>query len=171
METSKLINLKPMNLNTLNLGGESMLKSANKVISIILMIISIVYIIASFRLPNYPYIPVDSDAVPITLGFILLFLSILLFFSKDNHDKDQKIPKDDIKAILTVLAFLLAYIFLLEILGFLLSTALFLFINSLYLGHKKWISNLIVSIAIPLSIYLLFTRFLEIVLPKGILPF
>lgn len=147
-----------------------MLRSANKIIALILMVISIVYIIASIRLPDYPYIPVDSDAVPIALGVLLFILSIFLFFQKDNHDK-EKIPKADVVAILTVVGFLLVYIMLLEFLGFLLTTALFLFINTWYMGYRKWVSNLIVSISIPLFIYIVFTEFLEIILPRGILPF
>lgn len=147
-----------------------MLKSANKVIAIFLIALAIMYIIAAIRLPNYPYIPVDSEAVPITLGIILIILSIFLFFQKDNHDK-KKLPKKDVTAILTVVGLILAYIMLLEFLGFFLSTALFLFVNTWIMGYRKWLSNLITSIAIPLFIYLLFTQFLDIVLPRGILPF
>ena len=71
-----------------------MFKSANKKIAVFLAISAFSYIIASIRLPAYPYVPVDSDAVPISLGFILLILSILLFFVKDNHQKGQKTPEE-----------------------------------------------------------------------------
>lgn len=148
-----------------------MLNSKNKKISIILIIIAVVYLLASFRLPDYPYVPVDSDMVPKTLGFILLFLSILLFFVKDDAEKKQSIPKSEIKVILTVLAFVLIYILLFEIIGFVITTALFILITSWFLGYKGWVSNIIVSISIPLVIYLLFTQFLKVQLPAGILPF
>jgi putative tricarboxylic transport membrane protein len=148
-----------------------MLNSSNKKISLILVLVSIAYLVASFRLPSYPYVPIDSDAVPITLGFILLFLSILLFFVKDNHTKETKLPKGEIKVILTVLAFLLIYIMFFDGLGFVVATTLFIFFNSWFLGYKRWVSNLIVSVSIPLFIYLLFSQFLRIQLPQGILPF
>ncbi|WP_243297831.1 tripartite tricarboxylate transporter TctB family protein [Bacillus litorisediminis] len=148
-----------------------MLNSANRTISLILGIIAIGYLVLSFRLPAYPYVPVDSDVVPITLSLILLFLSFVLFFQKDNHKRDTKLPNGEVKVILTVMGFVLVYIILLEMLGFFLTTALFIFINSWYLGYKKWLSNVIVSLSVPLFIYLLFNAFLQIQLPKGILPF
>ncbi|MFT4415438.1 tripartite tricarboxylate transporter TctB family protein [Fredinandcohnia humi] len=149
-----------------------MLNTVNKKISLILAIVSICYLVLSFRLPAYPYVPVDSDAVPITLGFILLLLSIFLYFQKDNHSEGKsKIPTSEKKVILTVLGFVLLFVILLEPLGFILTTTLFLYVNSWFLGYKKWISNLIVSLAIPFVIYFLFSSFLQIQLPKGILPF
>ncbi|MCH1626829.1 tripartite tricarboxylate transporter TctB family protein [Fredinandcohnia quinoae] len=149
-----------------------MLDSLNKKISIFLMVISIGYLVLSYRLPSYPYVPVDSDAVPITLGFILLILSILLFFQKDEkNEEENKLPKGEIKVLLTVLFLVLLFIILLEFLGFIISTALFLYFCSWFLGYKKWLSNVIVSLSIPLFIYFLFTSFLKIQLPQGILPF
>ncbi|MEH7235598.1 tripartite tricarboxylate transporter TctB family protein [Bacillus sp. JJ1562] len=149
-----------------------MLNTVNKKISLVLTLVSIGYLVLAFSLPAYPYVPVDSDAVPITLGFILLFLAILLYFQKDNHTQDKtKIPNSEKKVILTVLGFVLLFIILLEFLGFILTTAIFIFGNSWFLGYKKWKSNLIVSLAIPLAIYFLFSKFLQIALPQGILPF
>ncbi|THE12655.1 tripartite tricarboxylate transporter TctB family protein [Bacillus timonensis] len=149
-----------------------MLNTVNKKISLILAFVSIGYLVLAFRLPAYPYVPVDSDAVPITLGFILLLLSILLFFQKDNHSQGKtKIPTGEKKVILTVLGFVLLFIILLEFLGFIITTAIFIFGNTWFLGYKKWKSNLIVSLAIPLAIYFLFSKFLQISLPQGILPF
>lgn len=149
-----------------------MLNTLNKKMSFVLMMITIVYLIASFRLPAYAYVPVDSDAVPITLGFILLALSIALFFSKDKEDGEQKtIPRGEIIVILAVLGFVLLYIFLFEIIGFILATAFFIFFCSRFLGFKQWVTNTIVSLAIPLFIYFLFSSFLQIQLPSGILPF
>ncbi|WP_257348660.1 tripartite tricarboxylate transporter TctB family protein [Pseudalkalibacillus decolorationis] len=149
-----------------------MLNTLNKKMSLFLMIVSIVYLIASFRLPAYTYVPVDADVVPISLGFILLTLSIALFFSKEEGTGQQKaIPKKEVMVILAVLGFVLLYIFLLEILGFIVATALFIFFCSWFLGYKKFITNVIVALAIPLFIYLLFSNFLKITLPEGMLPF
>ncbi|WP_346207134.1 tripartite tricarboxylate transporter TctB family protein [Caldifermentibacillus hisashii] len=149
-----------------------MLNTVNKKISLILAILSMGYLVLAFLLPDYPYVPVDSDAVPITLGFILLFLSIFLFFEKDNHSQKQaKIPKGEKLVLLTVLGFIILFIIFLEILGFIITTAVFIYVNSWFLGYKKWRSNLIVSLAIPIVIYFLFSSFLQIQLPRGVLPF
>jgi len=134
------------------------------------MAISIIYLILSFQLPSFAYVPVDSDVVPIALGFILLVLSIALFFIKDTG-KMPKILKEDLVVMLVILGFILFYIIFLEILGFIIVTALFLFFCSWYLGYKHFLSNGIVAVALPLAIYFLFTSFLQIQLPSGVLPF
>ncbi|PAE29033.1 hypothetical protein CHI07_10715 [Paenibacillus sp. 7884-2] len=149
-----------------------MLNTLNKKLALLLAILAACYLLFSFRLPDYPYVPVDSDAVPITLGFILLLLSIFLYFSKDeSKQEERKLPKGETQVILSVLGFVILYVFFFEIIGFVLTTALFIFFNSLFLGFKKWLPNVIVSLALPLSIYFLFDSFLQISLPSGILPF
>jgi len=149
-----------------------MFNTANKKISVLLALLAIGYLVMAFRLPKYPYVPVDADAVPIVLGFLLLLLSGFLYFQKDNHQQGKiRIPKNEKIVILAVLGFVLLFIALLEILGFLLTTVLFLFGNTWFLGYRNWKRNLIVSLAVPLAIYALFDYFLKISLPRGILPF
>jgi putative tricarboxylic transport membrane protein len=147
-----------------------MLNTKNKKVSLVLMVVSIIYLILSFRLPSYAYVPIDSDVIPIALGLILLLLSIALFFIKDTGEK-VKIPMNDLIPILIVLGFILFYILFLELLGFIIVTALFIFFCSWYLGYKKFISNSLVSIVLPVAIYFLFVSFLQIQLPSGVLPF
>lgn len=149
-----------------------MLNTLNKKLAFFLALLSILYLALSFSLPAYPYVPVDSDAVPIVLGFILLFLSFLLYFHKEAQKEEKnRLPKGEMKVLFIVLGFILLYIIVLEIIGFILTSFLFIYFNSRFLGYKKWLTNLIVSLAIPLFIYLLFDIFLQIQLPQGILSF
>ncbi|GAA0591203.1 hypothetical protein GCM10009001_04060 [Virgibacillus siamensis] len=149
-----------------------MFSTTNKKVSFILMLIAVFYLILSFNLPAYAYVPVDSDMVPIGLGFILFALAVALFFTKDQEPNEaDKIPKKELPVVLGVVAFIILYIFLLEIIGFIVMTVLFLFLCSLFLGYRKHIVNGIVSLTMPILIYLLFDSFLQVQLPTGILPF
>lgn len=151
-----------------------MLKSINSRVSLVLLVIVIVYLIFSYQLPSYAYTEVDADVIPKALGWLLVFLAILLFFSKDNETEAQRqkrnIPKKEIGMLLGVGALIFIYIFLLEILGFILVSALFIFFCSLFLGYRSHIVNGIVSIAFSAFIYFVFTSLLQISLPSGILP-
>ncbi|MGX8790302.1 tripartite tricarboxylate transporter TctB family protein [Oceanobacillus oncorhynchi] len=151
-----------------------MLKSINSRVSLVLLVIAIVYLIFSYQLPSYAYTEVDADVIPKALGWLLVFLAILLFFSKDNETEAQRqkrnIPKKEIGMLLGVGALIFIYIFLLEILGFILVSALFIFFCSLFLGYRSHIVNGIVSIAFSSFIYFVFTSLLQISLPSGILP-
>lgn len=150
-----------------------MFGTTNKKVSIFLFLLGVFYLILSFRLPSYAYVPVDSDMVPIGLGFLLLILAGFLYFTKDQEKKEdeERIPRKELPIVLGVIGFIIVYIFLLEIIGFILVTVLFLFFCSMFLGYKKHVINGIVSLAVPILIYLLFDSFLQVQLPTGILPF
>ncbi|MFS0674041.1 tripartite tricarboxylate transporter TctB family protein [Ornithinibacillus sp. 179-J 7C1 HS] len=152
-----------------------MFKTLNQRISLVLLVLAIVYLILSFQLPSFAYSNVDADVVPKGLGFLLVALAIGLFFAKDSETEEQKarrnIPKKDIGILLAVFAFVFLYIFFLEILGFVVTTTLFVFGCSWFLGYKKHITNALVAVLFPLFMYLLFANFLQINLPQGILPF
>ncbi|MBT2218461.1 tripartite tricarboxylate transporter TctB family protein [Virgibacillus dakarensis] len=149
-----------------------MFQTMNKKVSIILILIAIFYLVLSFRLPAYAYVPIDSDIVPIGLGVILLLLSGILYFIKDQEQQENKehIPKSELPVILGVICFIILYIALLEVIGFIIMTVLFLFLCSWFLGYKKHTVNAIVSIILPTLIFLLFDKLLQIQLPMGILP-
>lgn len=150
-----------------------MFRSVNRKVSIVLLALGIFYLVLSFRLPPYEYVPIDSDFVPIGLGFILIGLAIALFFQKDQEkaEHDERIPKKELPIVLGVVGFIILYIFLLEIVGFIIVTVLFLFFCSLFLGYRRHVVNAVVSLAVPILIYLLFDSFLQVHLPTGILPF
>ncbi|WLD94472.1 tripartite tricarboxylate transporter TctB family protein [Alkalihalobacillus sp. AL-G] len=150
-----------------------MFHTVNRKVSIALLLLAIFYLVLSFKLPSYAYVPVDSDLVPIGLGFILIGLSVALFFQKDyeKEEHEERIPRKELPIVLGVVGFIIFYIFLLEIIGFILVTVLFLFFCSLFLGYRKHMINAAVSLAVPILIYILFDSFLKVQLPMGILPF
>jgi hypothetical protein len=60
------------------------------------------------------------------------------------------------------------YVGLLSVLGFLISTPLFLIILIRLLGYEKWVNNLAASIGLTVALYLLFATALGVSLPAGI---
>ncbi|TFJ93262.1 tripartite tricarboxylate transporter TctB family protein [Lentibacillus salicampi] len=153
-----------------------MLKSADRKISVVLIALAIGYLILSYQLPPYEFVPVDSDLMPKALGYLLIALAVGLFFTgKSDADEDKKeestTSKSETPALLAVTAMVLAYILLLEVLGFVIVTVLFVFFCSWFLGYKKFKVNATVSILFPVILYYIFNYLLQIRLPAGILPF
>jgi putative tricarboxylic transport membrane protein len=130
--------------------------------------------VTSYQLPSSQFATVDADVIPKALGWLLFGLSIILFFQKDNETEEQKqrrqIPKKEIGVLLIVALFIFLYIFLLEILGFVIVTMLFIFFCSKFLGYERIKSNIAVSILFPVIMYGVFVYLLQISLPQGILP-
>ncbi|PPA68900.1 tripartite tricarboxylate transporter TctB family protein [Jeotgalibacillus proteolyticus] len=152
-----------------------MLKTMNQRIGLILVILAGSYLLLSYQLPSYPYTSVDADVIPNGLGWLLILLAILLYFSRTKETEAEKqkraIPRKELLVLAAVFAMIFLYIFLFEMIGFIIMTGLFIYFCSWFLGYDKWKTNLIVSILFPLTLYGIFVYALGIVLPRGILPF
>ena len=151
------------------------LKTLNQKISIVLILLSAGYLYMSYNLNEYPYVPVDSDFLPKVLGYLLIVLAVFLFFDKSSETEEEKekrqVPKKEILVLLAVGGMIFLYIFLLEIIGFVLTSVMFIFFCSLFLGYRKHKINAMVAVIFPLVMYLSFNYLLQIRLPQGILPF
>jgi putative tricarboxylic transport membrane protein len=151
------------------------LKTMDRKISVVLFIVALIYLLLSYQLPAFPYTIVDADVLPKGLGFLLLLLSLILFFQNRPETKEQKqkrtLQKQDVVILLSILGTVLVYIFLLEIVGFVINTILFLIVTTRVLGYMKWRTNIIVSVLFTLILYFSFNYLLQIYLPQGFLPF
>ncbi|KYG59775.1 tripartite tricarboxylate transporter TctB family protein [Planococcus maritimus] len=152
-----------------------MLASINRKLGLLLFIVAAVYLYLSFQLPNYEYAPIDADVIPKGLGILLLVLSVFLFFSRvvetDAEKAKRDIPKKELGVIAAVFAMIFVYILLFEAIGFIITTSLFIFFCSWFLGYRAWKTNILVSLLFPIVMYAIFVFALGIVLPRGILPF
>ncbi|WP_227934917.1 tripartite tricarboxylate transporter TctB family protein [Alkalihalobacillus deserti] len=151
-----------------------MFNTTNRKLGSVILVFSILFLVMSYQLPSSQFATVDADAIPKALGWILLGLSIILFIQKDRETEEQRqrrqIPKKEIGVLLIVALLIFLYISLLEILGFVIVTMLFIFVCSKFLGYDSLKSNIVVSILFPVIMYGIFVYLLQISLPKGILP-
>ena len=151
-----------------------MLASINRKLGLLIFIVAAVYLYLSFQLPNYEYAPIDADVIPKGLGILLLVLSVFLFFSRvvetDAEKAKRDIPKKELGVIAAVFAMIFVYILLFEAIGFIITTSLFIFFCSWFLGYRAWKTNILVSLLFPIVMYAIFVFALGIVLPRGILP-
>lgn len=147
----------------------------NRKIAIVLFIFAACYLYFSYQLPEFPYAIVDSDVLPKGLGYVLLVLSIGLFFEKNVETGTKKerrnVKKEDLLLLLTILGIILLYILLLEVIGFVLTTIAFLLVTTRRLGYRNWKVNSLVAVLFSLILYFSFNYLLNIYLPQGILPF
>lgn len=159
----------------------------NQVIAIILFVFSIAYLVVAFQIPDYALPrPVDSDLFPKVLGFLMMILSVGLFFERDQVDEreqlrakeeekveEQKLPfwsRPNVQIVVTVVA-VGAYILLLERAGFVLTTLAFVFGMTWFYGYRRHGVNLAVAGVMGFGFYFILTRGLGVYLPPGLLPF
>ena len=120
---------------------------------------------------SYPEICQNSTASYVR--FLALCLGILSLAQvginyKKNDNSSVEIYKDKRK-FFTLLASLIVYALLISYFGFMLSTALFLPLTMVLMGHKKKITIIYASAGLLLFIQILFVSLLQVPLPEGII--
>ena len=155
------------------LGDEAEMKWLHRICSLLLIGFSGVIIISSLRVG----VGNVQNPGPGFMGFlasVVLFVLALAIFIKDlkNLDKrDGKKPLASRKAVTKpiILAMTLcSYTFLLTTLGFLISTFILMFVMLLLSDPKRWAYHLVIALIIVNVSYLIFYKWLRVILPSGI---
>jgi putative tricarboxylic transport membrane protein len=147
----------------------------------IIALFGIYFIWASNKLPAGPEPAVPGPAAaPGFLGALLLGCGVVLIIrAVINHGKDAAQTADPIETDvvnssaglkpLLAIGLLIASALLLEPLGFMLSTFLFLFAGFVWLGDANWRIALPTAAAASASLWLFFTKLLGVGLPYGLI--
>ena len=148
------------------------MKKVNVILSALLIGFGIFYAYLTANLPdrNLPN-TLGSDFMPWVLVGCLLLLSLLLLIKTVFGDSPEQFdfsisPKEGFGVIfLTVCVF--AYVKFMILIGFVLATPVFLALLMLITGSRKWKEIVMVSIFATFSIYLLFQKIFQVILPRG----
>ncbi len=151
--------------------------TANRILAVLIAVLSLAYLYAAYQIPTFPIPrPIDSDAFPKVLGFVMLGLSVWLFFERPEGQEPAPSLSfgEQVRRWLPVVvtAIVIAiYAATLQSLGFVLSSFLLVAGLTWFYGYRRHFVNMAVALAVPLVLYLVMTRLMTIHLPRGILPF
>lgn len=109
------------------------------------------------------------DFFPKVIAVILFILSAMLFVGSIKNKDKKSIYNPNIKYTFMVIFAFAVYIFLIDRIGYLISTVIFAFVVITILKSKSKILNIIFAIAFPIALYLLFTYAFKVSLPTGLL--
>jgi hypothetical protein len=145
---------------------------------IILLFVSIAIFISSGYIPRMVVTTLGPDFMPklIATGMAGLSCLLIVFGYKRGSSAKSAVRQDGtfIKRHidLITIGFLVFYALCISFLGFLIATSIYLFLQISLMGimrKLKPIITAIVSIASSAIIYFIFTRYLSVMLPAGIL--
>ncbi len=107
-------------------------------------------------------------------GALLAVFGLILALFSPGENLPQEIGKAiftraKLRQPLLALLILFSYPFLLKVLGFVLSTFLFLFFLFKAMEPRKWFTLLIISLGGSLASYLIFQVWLRVSFPKGMI--
>ena len=145
------------------------MRKYDKFLTIGLFILEAFYFLLIKQLPEkaarYPYFVLGL------MVFLTLLLAINTFLIKPKNTEDKE--EDQFKGNLygqffLIMALSAVYVILIDIIGFFVTTAIYLFVTMVALKSSvKW--SIVVSILFPIFLYLIFVSFLKVPVPKGFL--
>mgnify|MGYP000850961268 CR=1 FL=1 len=153
----------------------SVKKRNDLIFGTIMLIVSVGYLILTLQVPvsggmfNGRFFPMIIDAVM----FLLTVLQFVACFKNKDQETAETGSEKDGRTVLYTVVLIVAYVALMQYLGFVLSTALYLFLQFIVMtptgkkiGYGKYAAIAVVS---SVAIYLVF-RYTElnVMLPQGI---
>lgn len=111
---------------------------------------------------------VGPSAYPILIGGLMALLAVALFIKGGTRTEGERFWARHGRPLL-LLASIFAYIMLLEPLGFIASTFVYLTVSHLWLGERTWTRAVAIGLAITLGLWFVFDRTLDLRLPVGLL--
>lgn len=116
--------------------------------------------------PPFSYEPVGPKAFPLLLALIIALCGLRLVIKGGGHVAAN--PAGTNTRIVTMVAYLAAYAFLFQWIGFIVATALMVTLVS-RLFEATWAQAVVGGTIMSVGMYLLFDKALDVVLPAGIL--
>jgi len=112
---------------------------------------------------------------PNTMTGAMAVLSVMLFIKGLRQPRERIIPekymKKDLPRPLGMLLGSLSFMPLVDVVGFLVWSIVFLVALQAVMGEKRWLMNILMAFVISLSLYGVFSMALGVPLPRGPLPF
>ncbi|MDU8924981.1 tripartite tricarboxylate transporter TctB family protein [Pasteurellaceae bacterium LIM206] len=141
----------------------------------IFFFVSLFYLGNSFLIQTKGVVSIEADFMPKIYGVMLLICSSVLLitsFLKVRTRTKKENTVTDWKRIFAVLVLIFIYVLLMEYIGFVLISILFLFCLSLlltpdYVKKNYWV-YIFFSIILPIIAYFIFSHYLSLTMPSGI---
>ncbi len=149
------------------------MKKADLITGIVLLVLSAYVIQETWRMPPSATFGPGPGFLPFWLGVVLAVFAAILFVSawRRQATEDDSKPifpgKQALLGITLVLIGLAGYIFLIEILGYLVDTFLFIVFLMKVVEREKWPLSLMVAVITTAALFITFQFLLQIKLPSN----
>lgn len=153
------------------------MKKSEMITGVVLLILSGLVIWKALEMPASATFGPGAGFLPFWLGVLLAVLATILFVSAWKRQATEKdgsslFPgKQALFAITLVLVGLAGYILLIDVLGYLLDTFLFVLFLVKVVEREKWPLALILSVTTTVGLFITFQLLLKITLPSNMFGF
>lgn len=147
------------------------MKKANIIVSSIIIAISIYFLFLTQTIKDAAGGKLGPRFFPYVVLLVIIGLSIVVIgqtLKSKEKDESIKMSKSELIKVVITLVFFIIYITIMDKIGFMISTVLFLFfLSSFYYGeiNKGLIKIFIFSLIAPFCLYQLFNNVFNVLLP------
>lgn len=149
------------------------MKKADLITSTVLLVLSGYVIQEAWRMPPSASFGPGAGFLPFWLGVALAVFATILFVSawRRQATEDDSKPvfpgKQALLGIALILVGLAGYILLIEVLGYLMDTFLFIVFLMKVVEREKWRLTLMVAVSTTAALFIIFEFLLKIKLPSN----
>ena len=153
------------------------MKKADMIAGVVLLALAGFVIQETWRMPSSATFGPSAGFLPFWLAVLLALFATILFISAwrrqaTEKDNDSLFPeKQALLAIMLVLVGLAVYILLIEVLGYLVDTFLFIVFLMKAVEREKWPLTLMIAVGTTVVLFLTFQFLLKITLPSNMFGF
>ncbi|HLR51550.1 MAG TPA: tripartite tricarboxylate transporter TctB family protein [Candidatus Avamphibacillus sp.] len=146
-----------------------------RVFCLCILLVVTIFFVVSFQYEMISSISgVGAGFLPSITAFILLFL-VIYYVLKVFRNKSTSANSNDtftreivIRQIILIIS-LFSCLFLVQILGMIITIGLFLIGTLHFLEKVSWVKSIVISTVITLCVFFLFTQWLNVKLPTGVM--
>jgi putative tricarboxylic transport membrane protein len=115
----------------------------------------------------------EAGFFPFYLGLCIVVCTVFIVgkaiktYRREGHGKPL-IPPGGLTQILWILVPAIGVVLLTELIGLHLATLVYLAFNIKVLGRMGWVKVVLISVLVPLSMYIVFDKVFQIPLPEGL---
>ncbi|SCZ79378.1 tripartite tricarboxylate transporter TctB family protein [Acidaminobacter hydrogenoformans] len=140
---------------------------------IAIFMIAYLFLAAQFNVTTVTGDIVGAGGYPKVLAILGLLLLLIISFNVMKNKNTIRIPMLDLKskdgkAVLLNVVMLTGYLIMMNTIGFLLSTPLYLFGSTRLMGYKKYVPLLIYTAILSTVLVVIFGKVFYVPLPRGI---
>jgi putative tricarboxylic transport membrane protein len=149
------------------------MKRRNLIVSILLLVLAIALLIETMKMPVGTFASPGGGFFPLGLSVVLGILSFVLLLQtiKGKHEEESPpwATAGNLGPLVMTIGVLFLYVFVFELLGYLISTFFLIGLIMAVFGPMKWWKVVTIALISATLSYFLFTAILGMSMPKGLL--
>ena len=157
-------------------------KCKDLILGIVMLLFSGFYLIYAQQIKTRPKLTpsyASARIMPTLLGILLAALSVICIIqgvrqlkTVSNEEKAKKMDRGDLMAVVFTFAVIIGYVIILPMLGFILSTVIYLILQMIILspaGKRNYLLFAIVAVVFTGIVFVAFRVGLQQLLPRGVI--